>query len=101
MSPAHTPSPKAEPTDITLAGEIRALDSALHYPATDLIKELLKFHRTDTDHERNIYLSAQVFQRARIAYEAINGLIKQVDEQQELDYDKWVTYTNAIPPLEE
>ncbi|KAF9530359.1 hypothetical protein CPB83DRAFT_834330 [Crepidotus variabilis] len=107
MSTIATPSSNANgANDISLSKQLAEIDSLTNYPATDLVKELLKFHQADVGHKRNIHMSAQVLQRSRTAYEEINGLITKVDQsgltdQQEPDFDSWEKYTDAIPSLED
>ena len=87
------------PTDLSITAIAGNIPEG--FPATDLIKVLIRYIALDAaKFQRDVQTSTQVFSRSRVAYDAIQELMKKVDESTSIDFSSFDKYTTAIPPLE-
>jgi len=84
--------------DITIANLIEKIPTG--FPATELVRELLKSLRVYGSHGRDIQLLGQVFHRSLVVYNAIQDCMNALQTGAGLDWDNFDRYTEAIPPLE-
>lgn len=72
------------------------------YPATDLVKYLLKNIALDiSKFRRHIQSSFAIVRRSRNVYDALQPLMRSVEIAQTSDWRGFDRYTAAIGPLEE
>jgi len=71
-----------------------------HFPATESIKQLIEtIGRDVVRFRRNTQISYNYVDKARSSCQAINGLIREVDEND--DWDSYDKFTEAVDLLEE
>ncbi|KAF8909405.1 hypothetical protein CPB84DRAFT_1743964 [Gymnopilus junonius] len=71
------------------------------YPATDLIRVLLRYIAIDAaKFGRDIKTSSQVYSKSYMVYNAIQDLMKKVEDSTAIDFISFDKYTTAITPLE-
>ena len=98
-------SPRASSTshgeqDSELVKEIKGIPEG--YPATDLVKYLLKNIALDiSKFRRHIQSSFAIVRRSRNVYDALQPLMSSVQTAQTSDWSRFDKYTAAIGPLEE
>ena len=98
-------SPRASSTshgeqDSELVKEIKGIPEG--YPATDLVKYLLKNIALDiSKFRRHIQSSFAIVRRSRNVYDALQPLMSSVQTAQTSDWRGFDKYTAAIGPLEE
>jgi len=84
--------------DITLPNQINGIPSG--FPATDLVRELLKSLMGYGGQGRDVQLLGQVFHRSLVVYNAIQDCMRVLQNSASLDWVTFDRYTEAIPPLE-
>ncbi|KAH9479572.1 hypothetical protein JR316_0008167 [Psilocybe cubensis] len=101
MPPKETPPTIGTPvpTDLTISAQLAKIGEGA--PATQLIRVLLQQIAADVStFVRDVHSSSQVYLRARVVYDYIQGLIKKVDSSADIEWDAFDIYTAAIPILE-
>ncbi|KDR65719.1 hypothetical protein GALMADRAFT_1219103 [Galerina marginata CBS 339.88] len=85
--------------DLSIARQVQKIGEG--FPATDLIKVLLRHIAIDASKfVRDVKSSNQIYYRALMVYNAIQDLMTKVNDSTTIEWTAFDQYTVAIPPLE-
>jgi len=78
--------------------------SLIEFPATDLSKKLIEWVGTDVVRfRRNHQVAYRIVDQCRETYDSIIGVVDKIDKSSddEVDFDEFTRYSDAVDALEE